>query len=98
VTDRFPARVRTLEEELDQLRPAVALPPTPDIAGPVIERLRGESASLREIASWPGMGVERASRMLNALYLASSLLTTRSHPAARPQPKPARFGLRRKGP
>ena len=41
MTDRFPARVRTLEEELDQLRPAVALPPTPDIAGPVIERLRG---------------------------------------------------------
>ena len=64
-------------------------PTAPGALGPAIERLRRESASLREIAGWPGLGVERASRMLNALYLASSLLTTRSHPAARPEPKPA---------
>jgi hypothetical protein len=35
------------------------------------------------------MGLERASRMLNALYLASSLLTSRTHPAARPEPRAA---------
>jgi hypothetical protein len=61
------------------------------------ERLRRESASLREIASWPGLSVERASRLLNALYLASSLMTTRSHPAARSEPRTGGglFGLRK---
>jgi hypothetical protein len=65
-------------------------PPAPGALGASIERLRRESDSLREIAAWPGMGLERASRMLNALYLASSLLTTRSHPAARSEPGLAR--------
>jgi len=40
------------------------------------------------VAGWPGMSIERASRVLNALYLASSLMVTRTHPAARHQ-----FGL-----
>lgn len=46
-------------------------------------RLRRETVSLREVASWPGMSTERASRLLNALYLGSALLASRSHPAAR---------------
>lgn len=50
-----------------------------------MSRLQRESAPLRDIAGWPGMGVERASRLLNALYLAGALLVTRSHPAAREQ-------------
>ncbi|MED5618509.1 hypothetical protein [Ideonella sp. BN130291] len=54
--------------------------------GPAMQRLQRESVSLREIASWPGLDVERASRLLNALYLTGSLLVSRSHPAAREQP------------
>ena len=46
------------------------------------QRLRRETVSLRDIGGWPGMSVERASRLLNGLYLSSSLLATRSHPAA----------------
>lgn len=49
-------------------------------------RLHTEAASLRHIAQWPGMTLERAIRLLNALYLTSNLMVTRSHPRARPQP------------
>ena len=45
-------------------------------------RLRREVASLREVASWPGMGRERATRLLNALYLQAGLIVSRSHPDA----------------
>ncbi|WP_309624913.1 hypothetical protein, partial [Methylibium sp.] len=51
--------------------------------GAAIERLRRESVAMRDVAAWPGMSTERASRLLNALYLASSLMVTRHHPAAR---------------
>ncbi len=51
------------------------------------ERLRRETVSLRTICGWPGMSVERASRLLNALYLNSALLATRGHPAARAVPR-----------
>jgi hypothetical protein len=61
--------------------------------GSAAERLRRETVPLRTIAQWPGMNLERASRLLNALYLASALLATRAHPAARPAPGPA-LGLR----
>ncbi|HEX7383078.1 MAG TPA: hypothetical protein VF291_02115 [Burkholderiaceae bacterium] len=74
--------------------PHGALPAGGGALVPAMERLRRESASLREIAHWPGMGLERASRLLNALYLASALLMTRSHPAARREPRPL-FGSRR---
>jgi hypothetical protein len=47
------------------------------------QRLRRETVSFREVSSWPGMSNERASRLLNALYLNSALLVSRSHPAAR---------------
>lgn len=46
------------------------------------QRLRRETVSLRTVCAWPGMDVERASRLLNALYLQSALLVTRAHPAA----------------
>jgi len=50
------------------------------------ERLRLETVSLRTICEWPGMSPERASRLLNGLYLNSALLATRAHPAARERP------------
>jgi hypothetical protein len=53
--------------------------------GPIREallKLIGDIASLREIASWPGMSREHAIRLLNALYLQSGLIVSRSHPAA----------------
>jgi hypothetical protein len=64
--------------------------------GSAIERLHHESAALRTMATWPGMSVERASRLLNALYLAQSLLITHTHPAARTEPGLVRrlLGLR----
>ena len=34
--------------------------------------------SLRDMSGWPGMGVERASRLLNALYLTGSLMVLRT--------------------
>jgi hypothetical protein len=56
------------------------------IGGPLrsaAQRLRRETVSLRDVAGWPGMSVERAGRLLNGLYLNSSLMVTRAHPAAR---------------
>ena len=53
---------------------------------PAVLRLREEAASLREMAHWPGLSVERASRLLNALYLTDALMVTRSHPSARNEP------------
>jgi hypothetical protein len=47
-----------------------------------IARLRREAVPLRALAEWPGLGVERASRLLNALYLQSGLMISRTHPAA----------------
>lgn len=48
----------------------------------VVERLARRSATLRELAAWPGMDRERAVRLLNALYLQSGLIVSRSHPDA----------------
>ena len=53
---------------------------------PAALRLRQESASLREMGTWPGLSIQRASRLLNALYLTGALIVTRSHPAARREP------------
>lgn len=47
-----------------------------------INRLRRATSSLAELAQWEGIGVERAMRLLNALYLQSALVISRSHPAA----------------
>ena len=57
----------------------------PSALGPAADQLRSESASLRDIARWPGMSTDRACRLLNALYLTSALMVMRSHPAARPE-------------
>jgi hypothetical protein len=45
-------------------------------------RLRRQTSNLRDIALWPGMNEERASRLLNGLYLQAALVLSRSHPAA----------------
>ena len=47
-----------------------------------IERLRQQTASLAEIAGWPELDRERASRLLNGLYLQAGLIVSRSHPDA----------------
>lgn len=60
--------------------------PAAGALSPAVQRLQREAVPLRTIASWPGMGVERASRLLNALYLCGGLLVTRTHPAARDEP------------
>ena len=49
---------------------------------PAIVRLARQTATLREMAEWPGMDRERAIRLLNALYLQSGLIVSRSHPDA----------------
>ncbi|MDO9316365.1 MAG: hypothetical protein Q7T97_17665 [Burkholderiaceae bacterium] len=47
-----------------------------------VQRLRREPHHLRDIAGWPGFDRERAARLLNALYLQSGLIVSRSHPDA----------------
>jgi hypothetical protein len=55
----------------------------PGAPGPVLRRLRQEVASVAEIASWPGMDMERAERVLNGLYLQGGLIVLRSHRSAK---------------
>lgn len=66
----------------------------PGALGSACEHLRRETVSLRTIAGWPAMNVERACRLLNGLYLASALLVSRTHPSARNEPR-AGWRLRR---
>ena len=47
-----------------------------------ITRLRRQTSNLREIAGWPGLNTPRAMRLINALYLQSALIVSRTHPAA----------------
>ena len=47
-----------------------------------ITRLRRHTCNLREISAWQDIGLQRAMRLLNALYLQSGLIVSRSHPAA----------------
>ena len=54
----------------------------PDAMATCIARLRRQTCNLGEIAGWSGVGRERATRLLNALYLQSGLIVSRSHPAA----------------
>lgn len=42
--------------------------------GSAVARLRDTSASLSEMAQWPGLDVPRASRLLNGLYMDSRLI------------------------
>lgn len=62
-------------------QPRSQRPEAPGAMAPAAEQLRQESATLREMARWPGMSVERASRLLNGLYLCTSLMVLRSHPS-----------------
>lgn len=64
----------------------------PGALGAAAERLRREAASLKQIAAWPGMSAERGARMLNALYLASNLMVTRSSTIAQAEPRRSLFG------
>jgi len=70
-------------------------PSAPGALGSAMERLQHESVTVRDIARWPGMSPERASRLLNGLYLAGSLLVSRTHPSAREE-KRGWFGLRKR--
>lgn len=79
-----------------QLLPEIAGPvayriaPSADFSGlhlsgalaSAVTRLRRQTTPLQELSSWPGLDAERASRLLNGLYLQSGLIVTRSHPAA----------------
>ena len=47
-----------------------------------VARLKCETSGLRAIAQWPGFDRERATRMLNGLYLQGGLMVSRTHPAA----------------
>lgn len=47
-----------------------------------VSRLRRQATSLSEISTWPGLDRERATRLLNGLYLQSGLIITRSQPGA----------------
>jgi hypothetical protein len=70
------------------------LPPSLGALSSAVARLKQEAASLRDIASWPGLSLERASRLLNALYLTGALMVSHSHPAARREPLTWRSLLR----
>ncbi len=72
------------------------LPDAAGALGPAVQRLRREAASLRDISRWPGMGPERACRLLNAMYLTGGLMVTRAHPSARKEPTTWRSLLGRK--
>ncbi|MDT7837787.1 hypothetical protein [Aquabacterium sp. OR-4] len=54
----------------------------PTVLSSCVARLRRQTHNLREIADWPGISREGAMRLLNALYLQSALIVSRSHPAA----------------
>ena len=51
---------------------------------------------MRKIADWPGMSVDRASRLLNGLYLTSNLIVSRTHHSARTGPLQWLFGRLRR--
>ena len=60
----------------------IAALPASGVLRATIMRLRRQSANLTEIAGWPGLNRERASRLLNALYLQAGLIVSRAHPDA----------------
>ena len=47
-----------------------------------VARLKRETTNLREMSQWPGFDRERATRLLNGLYLLAGLMVSRTHPAA----------------
>lgn len=87
-------RTLLLEEIAGRAAYRVAADFTPDASaiagavGPALRRLRTEIASLPEIARWPGMDRERATRLLNGVYLQGGLMVLRGHHAARDSASP----------
>jgi len=67
-----------------RVAPGVALSglDVPGAMAACISRLRRKTSNLREIAGWYDIGPLRATRLLNALYLQSGLIVSRTHPAA----------------
>ena len=56
-----------------------------DLSGTLAEavaRLKRDTSNLRDMAQWPGFERERATRLLNGLYLQGGLMVSRTHPAA----------------
>jgi hypothetical protein len=56
-----------------------------DLSGSMAEavaRLKRDTTNLRELSQWPGFDRERATRLLNGLYLQAGLMVSRTHPAA----------------
>ena len=82
------ARTALLPELAGQA--AYRVSPSLDLAGldvpaamaSCISRLRRQTCNLADIARWLDIGTPRAMRLLNALYLQSGLIVSRSHPAA----------------
>jgi hypothetical protein len=58
-------------------------PNAPGALGSAVERMQHGSVGLRDMAQWPGMSTERASRLLNGVYLTGHLLVSRTHAVAR---------------
>jgi hypothetical protein len=58
----------------------------PGVRIAAVDRLRVETAPLKQIARRHGMTTEQATYLLNALYLTSNLLVSRTGPAARAEP------------
>lgn len=63
--------------------PSVYELPAPGALGPAVARLQQQSMPLARVARGPGMSAERACRLLNALYLTSNLIVSRTHHTAR---------------
>ena len=55
----------------------------PGAMGSAQDRMHRDAASLRQISGWPAMNVERASRLLNAMYLTTQLMVIRTHVSSR---------------
>lgn len=51
-------------------------------AAAALHRLKRNAFNLKDISGWAGFDRERATRLLNGLYLQSALMATRTHPAA----------------
>lgn len=47
-----------------------------------LHRMKRQATNLKGMTAWTGFDRERAMRLLNALYLRSALVATRTHPAA----------------
>lgn len=63
--------------------PDLQLPmPLSGALGNAVARLGQEALSLRGLAALPGFDTERATRLLNGLYLQAGLIVSRTHPGA----------------